>query len=289
MPAKRLVCLLATVGAVVTAQHSASQACIPQTSSVAYGFLAGTSPLPRNAKGLLYIGTGTTSAEDFEIRAFRSQVWVKVPVVAQHHKSLHRPTSPERYSYDRKTESTPLQIAFEKTVFPQHYSVVSIAPAAGFVVGERYRIRTNTEERIVRVSEESLDLSKVRLKVATSTTTGAFDLPIGCGHTAHFRAAQVKLSAQLPKRLAQYKEHLLYQTLVDGQLWEPPFGVYSQPIPGRSRHSTGEDIVYMDCNASLGSPLTPGLHSVAMRVYFPTATGTQTLESPPVKVHLTCS
>lgn len=286
MRIQRLLLVLAMVVGLETVQQSASQACVPGSS---HGFLAGpNSTLPGNARGLLYIGSGTTSVEDFEIGVFRRSSWVTVPVVVHRHSFLHRAKSMDRLSYDRANESDPLQIEFDRGGFEQQHYLISVAPQGGFVVGERYRIRTTLEERIVRVGAKTIDLSKLKLKLISSTGTAVLEEPLGCGHSARFRAAHAKISLTLPKRLDRYRQHLLYETLVDGQPWEPPFRSAGQ-IPGRSRHGIGEDIVYIDCGHSRDNSLVAGTHSVAIRVYFPTASGTQTLQSRPVKIHLSCS
>lgn len=206
------------------------------------------------------------------------------------HNILRRRTSSRQLvSYERKAQSAPLEVDFHIPILADANTITSIAPRAGFVVGERYRVSTGTKERFVRVSAKSIDLSKVKLTVATKSTVAMFEKKVGCGHTAHFRAAQSKLSLKLPKWLAHYKEHLLYETLVDGEGLEAPYGSYHQPIPGRSRHAIGGDVLYMDCDPNGSRPLSPGEHMVAMRVYFPTTAGIQTLESPPVRIHLGCS
>ncbi len=141
----------------------------------------------------------------------------------------------------------------------------------------------------MRISSAEIDLAKAEVAATSQTQTAQFKQPIGCGHTATFRAAQAKLSIKLPTRLARYKEHFLFETYVDGKLWEVPHGWERLVFPGRSHYPAGEEIIYLSCPPHRGSAIAPGVHSVSMRAYFLADTGLQIVESAPIKIRLACS
>lgn len=293
MRGKQLVLLVATTCAVVTVGNSVSEACIRLAPS---GFLASSNTagassytvLPKNAKGLVYIDSKVISPRDFEIRVSQGSSWVKVAAVVQRHDVLQRSPSEQHLFYERKSASEPLQVEFYRIVLAQHHTIVSVAPKGGFVAGKQFRIRTNSEERFVRISSAEIDLAKAEVAVKSHTQTAQFKQPIGCGHTATFRAALAKLSIKLPTRLARYKEHFLFETYIDGELWEVPQGWENLIFPGRSLYPAGEEIVYLAC-PHRGSAIAPGVHSVSMRAYFLADTGLQIVESAPIRVRLACS
>ena len=119
--------------------------------------------------------------------------------------------------------------------------------------------------------------------------------PSKCSTVGRF--PQVGIETRLGGNALRWRDHLLYQTLVDGERWNGARSaclMTSERWLGRSWAGVGQDILFVPCSredSASASPrlwpaLQPGPHKVKMRAFLP---GTDiVLETETLTVDLRC-
>lgn len=125
--------------------------------------------------------------------------------------------------------------------------------------------------------------------IAGEPTLGALSLAtINGGCAESVESAYIDVSVELDAAVVPWRDALMFETLVDGELWSPSAFLPQPPQPGESWRGRGVDRVYAMCAAGdvVDEGLSEGTHEVVIRARIP-ATGV-VLASTKVTVELSC-
>lgn len=142
-----------------------------------------------------------------------------------------------------------------------------LRPGDSFDVSAHARDRTETATVTVGAAAAVLTGAKLVMVEVHGTTVDRVTTSGSCSVAVAADVVDVRLA--LPWATEVYREYLLYTTLVDGAPYEAPRAHLCQtPTHGRSLHgAVGADRLFTTCDDE--SPLSPGVHAVAMRVETP--------------------
>jgi MYXO-CTERM domain-containing protein len=200
-----------------------------------------------------------------------------------------------------------------KKKVPVKYTIVEkgpievIVPAAKFKPGQVYEV-TVREGPQAAETRKSLDPAAANVPPPEATTTvtiaaGPLALPqatvsvaapaqekIQIAHpascSAEVEAATAGLKVELPAEAEPMREYLVYETRVDGAVWNASSGLCNQVDPGRTWTETaGTDKLFVACENP--EALKPGRHKVEVEVASPDRA--KVLTTPAVELELACA
>lgn len=128
--------------------------------------------------------------------------------------------------------------------------------------------------------------------VATDIGVGSISVATASGSCAEsIEADRVEIELEPSADAASWLELLHFETLVDGDVWQPSSDITVLSPPGASWMGRGRDLVHAACESDLGQGTDPGAdegsHQVTMRATLP---GTDiALETAAVTVDLRCA
>lgn len=244
----------------------------------ATGFIAQDGALPANAKGVLWVGR--TKPEPGDIAVY----------------ILRRNHEPRAIAYT---------VTDLSDVLSRPWPVYLVSPKAKLSPGQRLRfVATNTgrdkadgthpiQTRNYVVSSKKLVAVATPLALTASpATVGQLVLRTSgmCSSTA--TTANQALALVLPPALLPFVEQLWFETLVDGNVWQPATDVCDDDVPGRSWVGPAKDLIYRRCSTTRFAKAEEGVVSdavvVRMRVTAPSVAPDFQLESDTFDVKLTC-
>ncbi|MCA9688197.1 MAG: hypothetical protein KC636_01215 [Myxococcales bacterium] len=221
------------------------------------------------------------------------------------------------------------------------WDLVKITPRGGWK-GTRFRLsvrefRTEHVERLYKQAKRPLPkrsfehVYEFTRSEAPLDLSGTLTIEVGPpvfarvrrqGYAAchfSFAAATVRIDLKLSASLEPFRDHLLFETLVDGSTWRPRSSVCQQLLPGRSwlagEAPPGADLLYIGCEddvlqldqantpnsknptspfsasmilgSGVGRGLSPGVHSV--QIIAESLDGRFKVASDPVSVDMQCA
>jgi len=124
----------------------------------------------------------------------------------------------------------------------------------------------------------------VALKIG-EPITGALGIAAGGSCAKIVNAAQLPVEMDLPEAMRPFRDHLYFETIIDGtDHWSPSTSLCSPIVPGASWRGKGVDLLFRACDETGG--LSAGRHTVEMRASLP---GTNVLVvTSKVEVELRC-
>ena len=193
----------------------------------------------------------------------------------------------------------------ERVIFVEDFGgVYVVAPQEGLKPGSTYRFTGNSMAGD-RGSDEGRDKQvTVTVSPAELSAKTAFTLDIGPVTTEHIRVAAgvscvgglevayADVEAVLGEEAQQWREQLMYRTIVDDEFiwWNDGGSMCSNVLPGRSGRATGHDRIFAACGPVAEHFYVPelklGMHTVKMQAFLP-GTGV-VLETAAQPVNLDC-
>ncbi|MEA2694603.1 MAG: hypothetical protein QOJ16_3990 [Acidobacteriota bacterium] len=186
-----------------------------------------------------------------------------------------------------RDQETPVQIASASgELLPVEYELVSkdhppkslwlFRPRDGFKIGKSYVLTTrrtftlgSEEQQVsVTVSDQAAvsPAGPVALKVG-KPLTDALQIAAGgsCGESV--TAAQLPIEMDLPETMTKFRDHLYFETIIDGARWGASASICDTVVPGASWRGKGVDLLFSACSDKGGLPA--GRHTVEMRASLP--------------------
>ncbi|WP_143141127.1 hypothetical protein [Nannocystis exedens] len=200
-----------------------------------------------------------------------------------------------------------------KKKVPVKYTIVEkgplevIVPAAKFKPGQVYEV-TVREGPQAAETRKNLDPGATNVPPPETTTTvtiaaGPLTLPqatltasapaqekISVAHpascSAEIEAATAALKVELPAEAEPLREYLVYETRVDGAVWNASSGLCNHVDPGRTwTGEAGTDKLFVACEQP--DALKPGRHKVEVEVASPDRA--KVITTPAVELELACA
>ncbi len=177
---------------------------------------------------------------------------------------------------------------------------VVLVPATSLEPGVSYRLAdssvcTGSEESgpesFFEAGDEAPLPESLGELVATDIGVGPISVATASGSCAEsIEADRVEIALEPSAGAAPWLELLHFETLVDGDVWQPSSDITVLSPPGASWMGRGRDLVHAACASDLGQGTSPGAdegsHEVTMRATLP---GTDiALETAAVTVDLRC-
>ena len=106
-------------------------------------------------------------------------------------------------------------------------------------------------------------------------TTETIGVAAGMSCFDRLKVSQVKVESKLAKDAQQWREQMLYRTIVDGEINWSALGSLCETIPpGRSWEAVGHDRIFAACGKIPGLfyvqyDLAPALHTLKMQAFLP--------------------
>ena len=201
------------------------------------------------------------------------------------------------------------QVPATAEAVPGFPGVFAIGPRDGFRVGMTYRFTDHGQRRRKVPRQVLVMIDGARLEATTPLSLRIWPLYsetilVAAGDlcsTAQW-VAQALTEVALPKVASEWRDQLLYRTLVDGEVWRGTVSVCAHYPPGRTWKEVGEDLVYSACPEPSGRSqtetgvtygedgghrgLSAAQHAVKVQAFLP---GTDiVLETETLTVDLSC-
>jgi hypothetical protein len=214
-----------------------------------WGFVSGGDLIPRNSRGLLWWGEfkGATGTDE----------------------------SPPVQIASASGESLPVE--YELVTKDQSQSLWLFRPRDGFKIGKTYVFTTQRTFKFLergeeqRVSVTVSDLAAVSPAGPVALKIGepiidALLIAAGVSCSRYVNAAQLPIEMDLPEAMRAFRDHLYFETIVDGtDRWIPSASICAPIVPGASWRGKGVDLLFSAC----GDGLAAGRHTVEMRASLP--------------------
>ncbi len=201
------------------------------------------------------------------------------------------------------------QVPATAEAVPGFPGVFAIGPRDGFRVGMTYRFTDRGERRRKVPRQVLVMIDGARLEATTPLSLRIWPLysetiRVAAGSlcsTAQW-VAQALTEVTLPELASEWRDQLLYRTLVDGEVWRGSVSACAHYPPGRTWREVGEDLVYSACPEPSGRSqtetgvisredgghrgLSAAQHAVKVQAFLP---GTDVvLETETLAVDLSC-
>ena len=147
---------------------------------------------------------------------------------------------------------------------PGFPGVFAIGPRDGFRVGMTYRFTDRGERRRKVPRQVIVTVDGARLEATTPLSLRIWPLyseairvvATGGPCSTAQGVAQALTEVTLPRVASEWRDQLLYRTLVDGEVWRGRVSLCAHYPPGRTWKEVGEDLVYSACPEPSGRSQT---------------------------------
>jgi len=259
-----------------------------------WGLVSDGGLIPSNSRGLLWWGelegaTGTDQGLPVQIASASGELLpVEYELVSKDRGLwLFRPRDGFKIgkSYvftTRQTCKKPI-----RRLLPSRSSSGQLAGGSEFIPGG-----PEFERRVsVTVSDQAAvsPAGPVALKIG-SPITNSLVIAAGVSCAVSVNAAQLPIEMDLPEAMRAFRDHLYFETIIDGtDQWGPSASICSPVAPGASWRGKGVDLLFSICGetpALAHGGLAAGRHTVEMRASLP-GTNVSAVTSK-VEVELRC-
>lgn len=241
--------------------------------------------LPANARGLLWAGTGL-ELKDVTVHRVTPQGYL-IPerfTLEPAGPNLilvglsDRPRPGQRYRFSTAAIPSRVEdpINFEFTVGgPDAFGTAEEDDPMG---------RADRQTVDVVISDQRLVLERGQAELTSGPRQiGPFSEPQGCLDWRSSTVGSAAVRLELPPAIEAFRDHLLYETFVNGERWSPRAAHCEQPIPGRSWRGVGEDLVYRPCSGTSAASV-----SATMRISAPSVPGFEPITVAAAPLDLAC-
>lgn len=202
------------------------------------------------------------------------------------------------------------QVPATAEAVPGFPGVFAIGPRDGFRVGMTYRFTDHGERRGKVPRQVLVTIDGARLEATTPLSLRIWPLysemisvlTTGGSCSTALWVAQALTEVTLPEVASEWRDQLLYRTLVDGEVWRGSVSLCVHYLPGRTWRKVGEDLVFAACPKPSGRGqtetgiaysedgghrgLSAAQHAVKVQAFLP---GTDVvLETETLTVDLSC-
>ena len=175
-----------------------------------------------------------------------------------------------------------------------------IAPEGeGLKPGATYRFTVDKADRhgrghkqvLVTIDRENLSTKTALTLDIGPVTTGYITVAAAASCSDALSVSQISVKAKPAQDAQQWREQLLYRTIVDGEInWYAKEYMCATTVPGRSWEAVGHDRIFTACEKIrlhyAAHDLKPGRHTLTMQAFLP-GTGV-VLETAVKSVDLRC-